>query len=221
MSGNYVSKLMTILKGTQDSELLHTVDKALTELLVEVGASQALDDSWVLDRSARVSLAMRAISLGAEPESVVNLLSWKDFEGLVAGILEENDYRCVESFRRRGTSKMQGMEIDVIGVRGERIVSVDAKMWGVRTGKSSALNSAAERQRERTVRLCGEMERIAERIGGLPHGTYTLTPILVTWLVEDVTLNEGVPIVPVFKLNSFVLEISNYEDMIACYECRY
>ncbi|UCH05250.1 MAG: restriction endonuclease [Candidatus Thorarchaeota archaeon] len=221
MSGNYLSNLMAVLKGTKDSESLHSVEKAITELLVEGGASQALDDSWVLDRSARVSLAMQAISLGAEPEIVVNLLSWKDFEGLVAGILEENDYRCVESFRRRGTSKMQGMEIDVIGVRGERIIAVDAKLWGVRTGKSSALRSAAERQRERTARLCGEMERLAEKIGSLPHGTYTLTPILVTWLVEEVILNQGVPVVPVFKLNSFILEISNYEDMIVCYECRY
>lgn len=221
MSGNYLLNLMAVLKGTKDSESLYAVDEAIIELMVEVGASQALDDSWVLDRSARVSLAMQAISLGAEPEIVVNLLSWKDFEALVAGILEENNYRCVESFRRRGTSKMQGMEIDVIGVRGERIVAVDAKMWGVRTGKSSALKSAAERQKERTARLCGEIERLAEKIGGLPHGTYTLTPILVTWLVEEVILNEGVPIVPVFKLNSFILEISNYEDMIVCYECRY
>jgi hypothetical protein len=221
MSSNYLSNLLTVLKGTKDSESLHAADKAMTELLIEVGASQALDDSWSLDRSARVSLAMRAISLGAEPESVVNLLSWKDFEGLVAGILCENDYLCVESFRRRGTSNTQGMEIDVIGVRGERIVAIDAKMWGVRTGKSSALKSAAERQRERTARLCGEIERLADKIGGLPRGTYTMTPILVTWLVEEVILNEGVPIVPVFKLNSFILEISTYEDMIVCYECRY
>jgi len=221
MSSNYLSILMTVLKGTKDSEPLHAADRATTDLLVEVGASQTLDDSWVLDRSARVSLAMQAISLGAEPESVVNLLTWKDFEGLVAGILGENDYRCVESFRRRGTLETQGMEIDVIGVRGERIVTIDAKMWGVRAGKSSALKSAAEKQRERTARLCGEIERLAEKIGGLPSGKYTLTPILVTWLVEEVILNEGVPIVPVFKLNSFILEIPNYEDMIVCYECRY
>ncbi|MFW9944599.1 MAG: restriction endonuclease [Candidatus Sifarchaeia archaeon] len=221
MSGNYLSNLMTVLKETKDSNSFYAVDKDLIELLAEFGASQVLDDYWVLNRSARLSLAIRAISSGAEPESVVNLLSWKDFEGLVAGILEENDYRCVESFRRIGTSKMQGMEIDVIGVRGERIVAVDAKMWGVRTGKSSALKSAAERQRERTERLCGEVDRFAEKVGGLPRGIYTLTPILVTWLVEEVILNEGVPIVPVFKLNSFILEISNYEDMIVSYECRY
>ncbi|MHA2600661.1 MAG: hypothetical protein AM324_000840 [Candidatus Thorarchaeota archaeon SMTZ1-83] len=221
MSTNYLLNLITVLKGTKDSESLQAADKAMTELLIEVGATRALDDSWVLDRSARVSVAMRAISLGAEPESVVSLLSWKDFEGLVAGILAENDYLCVESFRRRGTSRIQGMEIDVIGVRGERIVAVDAKMWGIRSGKSSALKSAAERQRERTAHLCGEIESLASKIGGLPRGTYALTPILVTWLVEEVTFNEGVPIVPVFKLNSFILEVSNYEDMIVCYECRY
>ncbi len=221
MSGNNLSSIVTALEQTKNSESLHTVDTTLTEILMETGASQALDDSWVLDRSVRVYLAMRAIALGAETENVVNLLSWKDFEGLVAGILGENDYRCIESFRRRGTSKMQGMEIDVIGARGQRIVAVDAKMWGVRTGKSSALKSAAGRQRKRTARLCGEIERLADRIGGLHRGTYTLTPILVTWLVEEVILSEGVPIVPVFKLNSFILEISNYEDMMVCYVCEY
>jgi hypothetical protein len=221
MSSNYLSNLMIVLKKTKDSAPFSPTDKTVTGILVEAGASQTLDDSWSLDRSARVALAMHAISLGAEPERVVNLLSWKDFEGLVAGILGENDYRCVESFRRRGTSTIQGMEIDVIGVRGQRMVAVDAKMWGVRAGKSSALRSAAERQRERTARLCSEIECLAEKFGGLPRGTYTLMPILVTWLVEEVILNEGVPIVPVFKLNSFILEISNYEDMMVWYDCRY
>jgi len=101
MSTNYLLNLITVLKGTKDSESLQAADKAMTELLIEVGATRALDDSWVLDRSARVSVAMRAISLGAEPESVVSLLSWKDFEGLVAGILAENDYLCRKNSRRR------------------------------------------------------------------------------------------------------------------------
>ncbi|MHA2380037.1 MAG: hypothetical protein ACXADS_12255 [Candidatus Thorarchaeota archaeon] len=221
MSDEYLFQVMNVLKCTKESEPLLNVDESMTDLLLEVGATRTTDDSWVFDRSSRVSLALQAISMGAEPESIVNLLTWKDFEGLVAGILDANDYRCVESFRRRGTSEVSGMEIDVIGARGKRIVAVDAKMWGVRAGKSSALRNAAEEQRERTARLCGDIERLAEKMGGFSHGTYTLMPILVTWLVEEIILNEGVPIVPVFKLNSFILELPSYEDMIVSYECEY
>ena len=113
------------------------------------------------------------------------------------------------------------MEIDVIGVKGATIIAVDAKMWGTRSGKASALRTAAEKQKTRTQELSEELDRLAEKMGSLAMTEYQLFPVIVTWLVEDVELHEGVPVVPIFKLNSFILDLYQYEDLIVSYSGRY
>jgi hypothetical protein len=147
----------------------------------------------------------------------MELLTWKDFEGFVAAILTEHTYQCVESFRRRGNSQMHGMEIDVIGVRGATIIAIDAKMWGIRSGKATALKTAAEKQKTRTQELSEELDKLAKKIGKLSAREYQLLPVIVTWLVEEVELHEGVPVVPIFKLNAFILDFDQYEDLIVSY----
>ena len=106
------------------------------------------------------------------------------------------------------------MEIDVIGLKNKTLLVIDAKMWGVRSGKASALRTAIDKQKERTVRLSNQLDRLAKKMTKLKGGTYELIPIMVTWLVEEVEIHQGVPVIPVFKLNSFLLAISEYEDMI-------
>ena len=190
----------------------HDVEEILS-LLDQTKETTDLD----IDRDDRINLAMKAVALGVQVERVVSLLTWKDFEGLIANILEENSFKCVESFRRRGNQEVEGMEIDVIGVRGSTIVSVDAKLWGVRSGKSSALKTAAENQNGRTYLLSTELDRLSKKMLTLQNGSYRLLPMVVTWLVEDVQFYDGVPIIPVFKFNSFVLQLPDYEEMIVSY----
>jgi hypothetical protein len=211
--------ILRILKESKEDNCMNEVGSALDDVLRAIGARKLESGAWEIERTLRIDLALRAVSIGAKLEDVVDLLTWKDFEGFVASILGENDYRCVESFRKRGTAEARGMEIDVIAVRGNSIISIDAKMWGIRTGKPSALKIAAEKQKERTKRLCGMISRLAGKLSGLAAGRYILTPVLVTWMVEEVVFHEGVPIVPVFLLNSFLQDLPIYEDMIATSSC--
>ncbi|MHA1925440.1 MAG: hypothetical protein ACXABV_11750 [Candidatus Thorarchaeota archaeon] len=213
--------LMKILRESKEDNHLNEVDSGLGDILTAMGAVEIEAGKWKVDRSVRIDIALRAVSKGVEIERAVNLLTWKDFEGFVSNILTENDYRCVESFRKRGTSETRGMEIDVIGLRGNSIIAVDAKMWGIRIGKSSALKTAAEKQKERTKRLCKMMPLLAKKIDSLVNGYYTLMPVLVTWMVEEVVFHEGVPIVPVFLVNSFLQDIAVYEDLIATTSCAF
>jgi hypothetical protein len=169
----------------------------------------------------RISLAKKAVEHGAPLGSIVEYMTWKDFEGFVASILSAHQYQCVESFRRRGTSAMHGMEIDVIGVKGNTLVAIDAKLWGIRRSKASALKLAAEKQKIRTNELSNELHKLARKMGGLQKKEYQLFPVIVTWLVEDVELHEGVPVVPIFKLNSFILDLYKYEDLIATFFISY
>jgi len=174
-----------------------------------------------ISRTQRIDLARRAVKEGANIADVVQLLTWKDFEGFVASILSENSFRCVESYRRRGNSAMHGMEIDVIGVKGDIIISIDAKMWSTRSGKASALKTAAEKQKKRTLELTEELEKLSKKMGTLAERVYRTFPVLVTWLVEEVEIHEGVPVVPVFKLNSFILDLDQYEDLVVSNSVRY
>jgi hypothetical protein len=204
----------------EDGRIPHPKEDHI-RFLIANGMGQKKEDGWLISREERIDIAMALMAEGVDAEKVVQHMTWKDFEGLVAGILERNGYRCIESFRRVGDEEIKGMEIDVIGIKGQKILSVDAKMWGIRKGKSSALKLAAEEQFERTKRLCNQLDMISQKIGDLEPGNYELTPVLVTWFVEDIQFHEGVPMVPVFKLNSFVLELVRYHSLIKHLEASF
>lgn len=197
----------------EDGRIPHPKEDHIRFLMAN-GMGQKKEDGWLISREERIDIAMALMAEGIDAEKVVQHMTWKDFEGLVAGILERNGYRCIESFRRIGNDEIEGMEIDVIGVKERKILSVDAKMWGIRKGKASALKSAAEDQFDRTKRLGNQLDTVSQKIGGLEPGDYELTPVLVTWFVEDIQFHDGIPMVPVFKLNSFVLELDRYHSLI-------
>ena len=217
MTSDMLSIIKEILEQTKDSGELTTTTSLDSDLLDQLGVKEGSDNSIHVDRSQRIDLAKRAVQLGVDIAEIVELLTWKDFEGFVASILVANTFQCVESFRRRGNSLVHGMEIDVIGVRGDTIISIDAKMWGVRSGKKTALKQAAEKQKIRTQELSNELDRLSSKMTNLDTREYRLFPALVTWLVEEVEFHEGVPVVPIFKLNSFILEFYQYEDFMVSY----
>ena len=188
-----------------------------SSLNIEILEQLGLPDSTPFSIERRIALALSAVTHGVSFAEIVDLLTWKDFEGFVAEILSENSFRCVESFRRRGNSMIRGMEIDVVGVKGHTIIAIDAKMWGVRNGKGSALKTAAQKQKKRTQDLTWDLDRLSKKLSSLNRGIYTIFPVIVTWLVEEVELHEGVPVVPVFKLNSFILDMDQYEDIVVSY----
>ncbi len=216
MSGD-ISILHEILRLSRNDGTINNPPTRVVDALEDLAIRQSAPGQYQVGREKRIEIAIAIVSKGGSIERTVNNLTWKDFEGLVAAILNENEFRCVESFRRRGDSSVRGMEIDVIGVRSRMIVAIDAKMWNIRGGKASALRGAAERQKQRAVELSEELERLDRKLS-LESGTYHIFPVLVTWLVEDLTFHDGVPVVPVFKLNSFIVDLPLYEDTIVSIE---
>ena len=215
-----INEILEILDKTRDNQFFSNPTSSQVKILEYVGSRSNEEKEWIADRHIRIRLGIYTIESGASVEEVVEKLTWKDFEGFIAEILQENNYRCVESFRRRGKSEQRGMEIDVIGLKGNIFLVVDAKMWNIRRGKKSALQNAALKQFERTERLCSEMGALSSKMGAIGHGMYTLIPLLVTWVVEDVEFHEGIPVVPIFKFNSFVLNFTSFIDMVRHIECR-
>lgn len=217
MKATLKSTILEILDQSKETGIVVDLECVDTDLCHELNLSVSQDGTVTIDREKRIDLAMLITEKGVEIAEVVKLMTWKDFEGLIASILSENNFACTESFRRRGTSEVKGMEIDVIGIRGNMALSVDAKMWSVRGGKASALRTAAEKQKERTFRLTSQLAQLSKKIPSMMKGRYTIIPVMVTWLVEEVELHEGVPVVPVFKLNSFIQDFEMYEDLVVSY----
>lgn len=217
MKATFKSTILEILDQSKEIGIVVDFECVDTDLCHELNLSINPDGTMTIDREKRIDLAMLITENGVEIAEVVKLMTWKDFEGLIASILSENNFACTESFRRRGTSDIKGMEIDVIGIRGRMALSVDAKMWSVRGGKASALRTAAEKQKERTFRLTSQLAQLSKKIPSMMKGLYTIIPVMVTWLVEEVELHEGVPVVPVFNLNSFIQDFEMYEDRVVSY----
>jgi hypothetical protein len=215
------STIKEILDQSKESGIVEDLECIDTDLCYDLNLHTNTEGKIVIDREKRIDLAMLLTEQGVEIANVVELMTWKDFEGLVASILSENSFRCTESFRRRGTSNIKGMEIDVIGIRGRMALSVDAKMWSVRGGKASALRTASEKQKERTNRLTSQLDRLSKKIPSMTKGQYTIFPVIVTWLVEEVEMHEGVPVVPVFKLNGFIQDFETYEDRVVSYNGQF
>ena len=205
------STIMEILDQSKDTGIVDDLACIDTDLCYQLNLKVNSEGTIEVDREKRIDLAMILVEQGVEIVDVVELMTWKDFEGLVAGILSENSFSCTESFRRRGTADIKGMEIDVIGIRGRTALAIDAKMWSVRGGKASALRTASEKQKQRTNRLITQLERLSNKLPSMTKGQYTIFPIMVTWLVEEVEMHEGVPVVPVFKLNGFIQDFEIYE----------
>ena len=117
---------------------------------------------------------------------------WQNFERLVAFIFEVNDFQVV--INKIKTFKRKRRQYDVIARKNERIFLVECKKWAGNRYRSSALKKAIVQHKERTEfyeNLTGE----------------ATTPILVTLIEEDIKFYEDLPIVPIFKLNSFINEI--------------
>ncbi|MCK5303486.1 MAG: hypothetical protein KAJ96_10120, partial [Candidatus Thorarchaeota archaeon] len=89
MTENILDSILFLLKNTKDSSALEVVDRRTVGVLESLGTSRGLDDTWIVSRRNRIALAFKAVALGSPIEAIVELLTWKDFEGVVAEILEE------------------------------------------------------------------------------------------------------------------------------------
>ena len=122
-------------------------------------------------------------------EHLSHSVKWQYFEKLVAWIFDKNSFET----RQNIIVKFHGQkrQFDVIAEKYGKIYLVECKKWKSRKEKVSALKSAVKKHKERC-----ELYSIKE--GKEVH------PIIVTLLEEDIAEHEGVPIVPIMKLDWFI-----------------
>jgi hypothetical protein len=145
----------------------------------------------------------RQVLRGKPIEDAVGKFDWQEFEGIVGDIFRQNEFRVSNNFRFRTSRRW---EVDLVAVRGGTVFCVDCKRWSTGRSKKWSLARAAKEQGERT-REMGRFFRsnlIAKSIMGIPDGKFV--PLVAT-LHEEEILREGPTfVVPVKKLNSFIVQ---------------
>ena len=144
----------------------------------------------------KLKTALSDIKSGVPIEEASRDVDWKDFEGLVAEILESKNFEVARNFRM----KKPTMEIDVVGIHLDTAVLIDCKHW--KRMSNSALEEIVQKQVERVKHYVSITDEIMA------------APVIVTLYQEGVKLINKVPIVPIMQFSSFIDEFyGNLEDI--------
>tara|TARA_B110001454_G_scaffold173045_1_gene164181 strand:- start:5 stop:463 length:459 start_codon:yes stop_codon:yes gene_type:complete len=144
----------------------------------------------------KLKTALLAIKSGAPIEEASRDVDWKDFEGLVAEILESKNFEVIRNFRMRKPT----MEIDVVGIHLGVAVLIDCKHWKRMT--NSALEKIVQRQIDRVKYYVTNTDEVVA------------APVIVTLYQEETKFVSKVPIVPIIQFSSFIDEFyGNLEEI--------
>lgn len=143
--------------------------------------------------TGRLHTAMLALQSGCDIEQVSGHLSWKDFEKISSSVLASFGYRTSTNV---WLTKPR-MEIDVVGTSSGFAIVVDCKHW--KKSSSSSIATFAKKQAARAEHLLNQDKTISRAV-----------PVIMTLHASSVRFVGGVPIVPVQKFKSFVMEVEGF-----------
>ena len=148
------------------------------------------------------------IHQGEQIEDIVEEIDWKQFEKLIIEILKKHDFTTFQNFRFKTERRF---EVDIIASDGNNVFVVDCKHWDRGRYKKTGLKYAVEEQKYRLEELKKFIKNnfIAKNKFQITEKTKFI-PLIITWFEEDLLKYEDMFIVPVWKLNQFLLSLSEY-----------
>jgi len=165
-----------------------------------------LDDDVVqADTTMRMQLAIKALSIGADFESVSRFLQWQEFEEIAGIVLDRYGYVVQKNVRFKHA--MKRMEIDVVGCRDPIVVCVDCKHWQ-RTLSPSSLMRIGEAQAERTEALAESLPIVSSNLVCQKWRKGRFVPVILSLFPGNPRFRDNVPVVPVLKFQDFVNQLS-------------
>lgn len=166
-----------------------------------------------------IRLAIEAIKLGTDVEIVSQRLDWRDFEKLCVEALRSHDFNVKAPFRFKANGKRR--EIDVVAHKRDVVLCVDCKHWRMRRGQQYKIKESASNHLDK----CMKFAELATSLKGVElgiHGGSHLIPVIVTLI--DLNLKHPVNsvwILPIFKLNSFLLDLETHIDELSSIKIRW
>jgi hypothetical protein len=144
--------------------------------------------------SDRIRAGVLALQMRRDIEQVSTYLSWRDFEKLASEVLGSFGYHTRTNVR----FAKPRMEIDVVGTSLDGFtIAVDCKHW-----KRTNLSSIAKFSQKQAAR--------AERLIRYDKTVSQVVPVLLTLHAESVTFIDAVPLVPIHKFRSFIMDVKGF-----------
>ena len=142
----------------------------------------------------RISAAVLALQRGCDIEQVSRYISWKDFEKLASQLLVSSGF----STRTNVRFTKPRMEIDVVGTGSDGFtIAVDCKHW--KRNNLSSISKFSQMQVARAERLIKYDKSISQ-----------VVPVILTLHAESARFVGGVPLVPIHKFRSFIIEVKGF-----------
>lgn len=133
-------------------------------------------------------------------EEVLKKFDWRGFEEIVAEIFIANGFHVKNGVRFKTRKRY---EIDLVAIKSEYCLCVDCKKWGGGRYKLTALREAIKRQIERTE----EFKKVSMHS---LEGKLKFYPLIVTLMEEEIKVEHNVFVIPVWKLNKFLINLEAY-----------
>ena len=170
--------------------------KKILDIFIKNDIGKFDGDTVYFELGDKIKAAFLIIENGGQIEQVSEHLDWKDFEGLVAQILEEKGFATIKNM----ILTKPRMEIDVVGINHGIAMLIDCKHW--KKLSQSSLNTIVEKQIKRVKHYVSKTnEAIA-------------VPIIVTLYHEQINFINRVPIVPIQQFSSFIDEFYGNLDKV-------
>ena len=163
------------------------------------------------DSLQRLKLAVYAVQLGADLETVSSNLQWKEFEDMAAFALERNGYGVVRNLRLKHIGHR--WEIDVVGFRKPMVLCVDCKHWH-RGMYPSALKRIVEEQVTRTLALAEVSQSLAGKVEWASWSKAKFFPVVLSLTAGRFKFYNDVPIVPILQLQDFLNQLPAYANSL-------
>lgn len=146
-------------------------------------------DDHEIENTFNIKSNDELMSLGREE-------TWQVFEQLVAHIFGEHGFKTVQNKVVVFSSKKK-RQYDVIAENSTRLYLVECKKWSNGRYKNSALKKSVLDHYKR----CYLYKELTSK---------PIIPLLVSLHQEDILFHERIPIVPLEKLNAFLLSVDTY-----------
>ncbi len=205
-----------LVKGFIEEEELERSNeelRGLVDVLLEKGIlCRGKGGLTVLDRIALVEFLL---SHGFTVENLASLLTWRDFEAFSEEVFTKHGYSSLRNFRF--SQGKRRFEVDLLALKKPLLLCVECKHY--RRPRTTMLSKQIiERHMERVKALAESMPSLTLDLGVSGWGRVKVLPLIITLTQEG--MYRRVPIVPVFKLNAFLLELDLNMGLICSLEAE-
>ena len=178
-----------------------SVFKQLLNFLAKNRIGRFLDKNgiqvFLFSEMDRIRASLLALQLGCDIQECSKLLSWKDFEYFTCELLSLFEYNT----RVNIVLSKPRAQLDVVGIKNDFAITIDCKHW--KYNNKTTLAVYAEKQIRRTMLWLQREKKITKAL-----------PMIITLNNSIFKFIEGVPVVPILSLKSFLKEFDKSDESL-------